>query len=102
MEVHLHDVFQSEVNGFCNQRVADGNLQKSWDVLFEKGDVVEAQIVSGVDTQPKQQTPATSADDDLPADLVGLTAVPMPVAARLLGQYVEGGEEFVKLRHKHT
>ncbi len=58
-------------------------------------------LLIGVDTPSKQQTPAPSADDDLPADVRGKTAVPLPAAARLLGQYVEGGEDYVKLRHKH-
>src|SRR5690606_9205675 len=45
-------IFQSEVKRFGDERMADRNFQKPRNVFFEKSDVIQTQIVTGVNAKP--------------------------------------------------
>ena len=52
MLVHVHDVFQPQVEGFTDQGMTDGNFEKAWDLFAEKTNVLKVQVVAGIQAQP--------------------------------------------------
>ena len=56
--VQLHRIFQSEIQRVGDQGVPYGYLRQAGDVFGKMAQVVQVQVVTGVDAQPKFDSPA--------------------------------------------
>ena len=52
LEVHLNGIFQAVVKRIRKQGLPDGDLQEGGNLLAEMTQVIQIQVVPGIDTQP--------------------------------------------------